>query len=64
MNGHLGKQHSSARAALSVGLACSRTTQYAPRARPPSALHLAIPEQAPTPQYSDTLLAEEKDDQG
>src|SRR3990172_8602751 len=42
-------------AALSVGLACSRTTQYAPRARPPSALHLAIPEQAPTPQYSDTL---------
>src|SRR3989338_3212715 len=46
-----------ARAALSVGLACSRTTQYAPRARPPSALHLAIPEQAPPPQYPDTLLA-------
>src|SRR3990170_2908551 len=43
-------------AALSVGLACSRTSQYAPRARPPSALHLAIPEQAPTPKYSDTLL--------
>src|SRR3990172_8055315 len=43
--------------ALSVGLACSRTTQYAPRARPPSALHLAIPEQAPPPQYSDTLVA-------
>src|SRR3989344_3822194 len=46
-----------ARAALSVGLACSRTTQYAPRARPPSALHLATPEQAPPPKYSDTLLA-------
>src|SRR3989338_2592393 len=44
-----------ARAALSVGLACSRTTQYAPRARPPSALHLAIPEQAPSPAYSDRL---------
>ena len=43
-------------AALSVGLACSRTTQYAPRARPPSALHLAIPEQAPIPHYLDTLL--------
>src|SRR3989338_979066 len=43
-------------AALSVGLACSRTTQYAPRARPPSALHLAIPEQAPPPEYSHRLL--------
>src|SRR3990170_122031 len=43
-------------AALSVGLACSRTNQYAPRARPPSALHLAIPEQAPPPKYSDRLL--------
>src|SRR3990170_1057211 len=51
-------------AALSVGLACSRTTQYAPRARPPSALHLAAPEQAPTPKYSGRFLAEEKDDQG
>src|SRR3989338_5721747 len=38
--------HERPSAALSVGLACSRTTQYAPRARPPSALHLAIPEQA------------------
>ena len=49
MNGHL--------LALSVGFACSRTTQYAPRAKPPSALHLTIPEQAPFSEYSDALLA-------
>src|SRR3989344_9080485 len=46
-------------AALSVGLACSRTTQYAPRARPPSALHLAIPEQAPPLNDSDRRLVVE-----
>src|SRR3989344_5475753 len=45
-----------ARAALSVGLACSHTTQYAPRARPPSALHLAFPEQAPNRHDSDRVL--------
>src|SRR3990170_8148636 len=48
--------HERPSAALSVGLACSRTNQYAPRARPPSALHLAIPEQAPLPEYSDKFL--------
>src|SRR3990172_10083653 len=41
--------HEGLSAALSVGLAFSRTIQYAPRARPPSALHLALPEQAPAP---------------
>src|SRR3990170_2765070 len=46
--------HERPSAALSVGLACSRTNQYALRASPPSALHLAIPEQAPTFNDADT----------
>jgi hypothetical protein len=35
---------------------------YAPRARPPSALHLTTPGQAPTPQFLETLLVTVADD--
>jgi len=48
------KQWSSA--ALSLRNPSSRTAQYAPGASLPAALHLAIPEQAPSHCYSDTLL--------
>ena len=59
MKGHLGKQHSSVtlERRCRCGNPSSRTTQSAPGGFPCGALHLAIPEQAPSCQYSDTLLA-------
>ena len=59
MSGHLGKQHSSVtleRRCRSASRAHVRF-QYAPRARPPSALHLATPERAPVIEAPDGLPA-------